>query len=65
MDRDTRIEAGVWIGQFVVVGHGVTIRRNSLIEDYVGIGAGTVVGEGVVVASRSWIGLGATVDMAL
>lgn len=55
----------MWIGQFVVVGHGVTIRRNSLIEDYVGIGAGTVVGEGVVVASRSWIGLGATVDMAL
>ena len=38
VERDTIIEAGVWIGQFAVVGHGVTIRRNSLIEDYVGIG---------------------------
>jgi bifunctional N-acetylglucosamine-1-phosphate-uridyltransferase/glucosamine-1-phosphate-acetyltransferase GlmU-like protein len=61
VERDTIIEAGVWIGQFVVVGHAVTIRRKSLIEDYVGIGAGTVLGERVVVASRSRIGLGVTV----
>jgi UDP-3-O-[3-hydroxymyristoyl] glucosamine N-acyltransferase len=61
VNDSTLIEAGVWIGQFAVIGQGVTIRRNSLIEDYVGIGAGTVVGNGVVVANRSLIGLGVTV----
>jgi UDP-3-O-[3-hydroxymyristoyl] glucosamine N-acyltransferase len=61
VNRGTLIEADVWIGQFAVIGQGVTIRRNSLIEDHVGIGAGTVVGERVVVASRSWIGLAVTV----
>jgi UDP-3-O-[3-hydroxymyristoyl] glucosamine N-acyltransferase len=61
VDRDTVIEAGVWIGQFAVIGRGVTIGANSLVEDCVGIQAGTVIGERVVVASRSWVGIGVTV----
>ena len=56
-DRDPVIGADVWIGQFAAIGQGVTIGRNSLIEDYAGIQAGTVIGERVVVASRSWLGI--------
>lgn len=61
VNSDTVIKAGVWIGQFAVVGQGVTIGRNSLIEDYVGIQVKTMIGERVVVASRSWVGIGVTV----
>jgi len=57
----TTIEAGVWIGHFTSIGCGVTIGRNSLIEDYVGIQAGSVIGERVVVASRAFIGIGVAV----
>lgn len=60
-NRDTVIAAGVWIGQFAVIGQGVTIGANSLVEDYVGIHPATAIGERVVVASRSWIGIGVTV----
>jgi acetyltransferase-like isoleucine patch superfamily enzyme len=61
VDRDTAIEAGVWIGQFATIGRGVTIGVNSMVEDYAGIQAGTVIRERVVVASRSWVGIGVTV----
>jgi UDP-3-O-[3-hydroxymyristoyl] glucosamine N-acyltransferase len=61
VDRNTTIAAGVWIGQFGVIGQGVTVGRDSLIEDYVGIQAGSLIGERVVVASRSWVGIGVTV----
>ncbi|MGH3191944.1 MAG: DapH/DapD/GlmU-related protein [Streptosporangiaceae bacterium] len=61
ISHHTDIKDHVWIGQFAVIGQGVTIGSNSLIEDHVAIQAGTVVGERVVVASRSFIGLGVTV----
>jgi acetyltransferase-like isoleucine patch superfamily enzyme len=61
VDRDTAIEAGVWVGQFTAIGKGVTIGANSLIEDYVGIQAGSEIGKRVVVAARAWIGIGVTV----
>jgi UDP-3-O-[3-hydroxymyristoyl] glucosamine N-acyltransferase len=61
VSHHTVIKDRVWIGQFVVVGQGVTIGSNSLIEDHVAIQAGTVLGERVVVASRSFIGLGVTI----
>lgn len=61
VDRATVIAAGVWVGDFAVIGQGVAIGANSLVEDYVGIQAGSEIGERVVVASRSWIGIGATV----
>lgn len=61
VDRDTLIAAGAWVGQFTIIGRGVTIGANSMVEDYVGIEAGTVIGERVVVASRAWVGIGVTV----
>jgi len=61
VDRDTVIEAGVWIGQFTAIGQGVTIGADSLVEDYVSILAGSVIGERVVVGSQAWLGLDVTV----
>jgi UDP-3-O-[3-hydroxymyristoyl] glucosamine N-acyltransferase len=61
VDRDTVIAAGVWVGEFAVIGHGVAIGADSLVEDYVGIQAGTVIGERVVLGARTSIGLGVTV----
>jgi len=61
VDRDTVIEAGVWVGQFAVIGRGAIIGANSLIEDYAGVMAGSEIGKRVVVAARAWIGIGVTV----
>jgi acetyltransferase-like isoleucine patch superfamily enzyme len=61
VDRDTVIAAKVWIGQYVVIGQGVTIGTNSLIEDYVTIQVGSEIGERVVMATRARIGIGVTV----
>jgi UDP-3-O-[3-hydroxymyristoyl] glucosamine N-acyltransferase len=60
-DRDTAIAAGVWVGQFTVVGHGVMIGQDSLVEDYVSIQAGSTIGRRVVIATRSYVGLGAVI----
>jgi UDP-3-O-[3-hydroxymyristoyl] glucosamine N-acyltransferase len=60
-DRDTVIAAGVWVGQFAVIGEGVTIGADSLVEDYASILARSEIGERVVVAARAWIGMGVTV----
>jgi UDP-3-O-[3-hydroxymyristoyl] glucosamine N-acyltransferase len=57
VSRETAIGAGVWIGQFAVIGQGVTIGADSLIEDQVNVQQGAAVGRRVVVASPSWIGL--------
>ena len=61
VDHDTVIQAWTWVGQFAVIGQGVTIGTGWLVEDYVGIEAGTLIGERVVVAARAWIGLDVTV----
>jgi len=59
--RDTVIAARVWIGQFAVIGQGVAIGADSLVEDYVSLQPGSTLGVRVVVAGRSWIGIGATI----
>jgi UDP-3-O-[3-hydroxymyristoyl] glucosamine N-acyltransferase len=61
VDGDTVIGAGVWVGQFAVIGRGVRLGPDSLIEDYVAIEARAVIGERVVVATRSRIGIGVTI----
>lgn len=38
MDRDTVIEAGVWIGHYTAIGQGVKICADSTIEDFVASG---------------------------
>jgi len=60
-DRDTVIEAEVWVGQFAVIGRGAIIGANSLVEDYASIQARSEIGERVVVAARAWIGMDVTV----
>lgn len=61
IERDTVIEAGVWIGQHVTVGRGARIGANSLLEEFAAVQPGTVIGRRVLVAGRSWIGLDVTV----
>lgn len=62
VDRDTVIEAGVWIGQYATIGQGAKIGADSILEDFVSVQPGAVIGSRVLVAGRISIGLGATVD---
>ncbi len=61
VDRDTVIEAGVWIGQYATIGPGVRIGADSILEDFVSVQPGAVIGSRVLVTGRVSIGLGATV----
>jgi acetyltransferase-like isoleucine patch superfamily enzyme len=61
VDRGTVIAAGAWVGQFVIIGQGVIIGANSMVEDGVNILPGSEIGERVVVVTHAWIGLGVTV----
>ncbi len=61
VDRDTVIEAGVWIGQYATIGPGVRIGADAILEDFVSVQPGAVIGSRVLVTSRAWIGLGVTV----
>jgi UDP-3-O-[3-hydroxymyristoyl] glucosamine N-acyltransferase len=61
VDRDTVIAARAWIGEFTVIGRGVRIGADALVEDYASIQANSEIGKRVVVASRAWVGLGVRV----
>lgn len=61
VDRRTSIAAGVWIGQYALVGQGVTIGADSIIDDFVNVQARAEIGSRVLVTGRSSIGIGATV----
>jgi acetyltransferase-like isoleucine patch superfamily enzyme len=62
IDRDTLIGPDVWIGQYATIGRGVTIGAASILEDFADIQSGTAIGPRVLVASRSYIGIGVSVD---
>jgi bifunctional N-acetylglucosamine-1-phosphate-uridyltransferase/glucosamine-1-phosphate-acetyltransferase GlmU-like protein len=53
---DTFIDSRVWVGDYVVIGQGVRIGNDSIIENYAEIQAGTELGAGVLVTSRARIG---------
>ncbi|MGH3153216.1 MAG: hypothetical protein ACRDOB_21145, partial [Streptosporangiaceae bacterium] len=61
VDGRTVIAAGVWIGQYTLIGYGATIGAASIIDDFVNIQARTEIGSRVLVTGRSWIGIGVTV----
>jgi acetyltransferase-like isoleucine patch superfamily enzyme len=60
-DRDTVIGAGVWIGQYTIIGQGAMIGADSILEDFVDVEPGTVIGSRVLARSHSHIGIGVTV----
>jgi acetyltransferase-like isoleucine patch superfamily enzyme len=60
-ERDTVIGPGVWIGQFAIVGQGVTIGAHSKLEDLVCVQPRASIGSRVVVATPSYVGISATV----
>jgi bifunctional N-acetylglucosamine-1-phosphate-uridyltransferase/glucosamine-1-phosphate-acetyltransferase GlmU-like protein len=61
VDHETSVEANTWIGNYTIIGQGVTIGAGSILEEFVQVQAGTVLGSHVLVTSRSQIGMGVKV----
>lgn len=60
-DRGTEIGARAWIGEHVVVGEGVSVGADAVLEEFVNVQSGSAIGARALVAGRSWIGLGVTI----
>jgi UDP-3-O-[3-hydroxymyristoyl] glucosamine N-acyltransferase len=61
IEANTVIGPGVWIGAYVAVGQGASIRAGSIVEDYACIQAEAEIGSRVLIAGRAWVGLGAKI----